>query len=79
MHLTLLQVICEIRGGDGYDETAKYLAEGALCLTDKSMKELPESSKRCGFLTPAVAFGERLQERIQDQGTHFGIRLAHSV
>jgi len=60
------QVVCEVRGGDpGYGETAKMLAESALCLT---YDELPEAA---GQLTTAVAMGDALIERLRRAGISF--------
>jgi short subunit dehydrogenase-like uncharacterized protein len=51
----------------GYGETAKMLAESALCLAlDEA--ELPE---RSGILTPATAMGTRLIERLRAAGMTF--------
>lgn len=51
----------------GYSETAKMLAEAALCLAHD---ELPESS---GQVTPAVALGPALRERLQRNAITFDI------
>ncbi|WP_328994310.1 saccharopine dehydrogenase NADP-binding domain-containing protein [Kribbella sp. NBC_01245] len=57
------RVTTEFAGGDpGYDETAKMLAECALCLT---YDELPETS---GQVTTAVAMGPALRKRLIDAG-----------
>jgi len=62
------RVVCEVAGGDpGYDETAKMLAESALCLA-RDRKDLP---KVFGTLTPATAFGPRLIPRLQAAGITF--------
>ncbi|HXG29386.1 MAG TPA: saccharopine dehydrogenase NADP-binding domain-containing protein [Nevskiales bacterium] len=59
------RVVTEVRGGDpGYGDTAKMLAESALCL---ARDPLPQ---RSGFLTPAVAMGDALIARLQ---RHAGI------
>jgi short subunit dehydrogenase-like uncharacterized protein len=56
----------EVSGGDpGYGETSKMLAESALCLAHD---ELPKLS---GQLTPAVAMGEKLVERLRKAGIEF--------
>jgi short subunit dehydrogenase-like uncharacterized protein len=61
-------VLTEVSGGDpGYGETSKMLAECALCLAHD---ELPE---RAGQLTPAVAMGEALIDRLQRAGIQFRI------
>jgi short subunit dehydrogenase-like uncharacterized protein len=60
------RVVTEVSGGDpAYGETAKMLAESALCLVHD---ELPESS---GQLTTAVAMGQPLLERLQRAGIVF--------
>jgi short subunit dehydrogenase-like uncharacterized protein len=65
------RVVTEVSGGDpGYGETAKMLAESALCLAHD---ELPE---RGGQLTPAVAMGQSLIDRLQRAGIDF--RVAES-
>lgn len=64
------RVFTEVSGGDpGYDETAKILAEGALCL---AFDELPSAS---GQLTTVAAMGDPLLERLQTAGIRF--RVAH--
>ncbi|PZT77792.1 MULTISPECIES: saccharopine dehydrogenase family protein [unclassified Streptomyces] len=53
------RVFTEVSGGDpGYDETAKMLAESALCL---ALDELPATS---GQVTTAAAMGDALLERL---------------
>ena len=60
------KVSAEVRGGDpGYGETSKMLAESALCL---AFDTLPE---RAGQLTPAVAMGEALIDRLTQAGIVF--------
>jgi saccharopine dehydrogenase (NAD+, L-glutamate forming) len=62
------RVQCEVRGGDpGYGETAKMLAESALCLAFDRAR-LPA---RAGVLTPMTAIGEALIERLQRAGISF--------
>jgi saccharopine dehydrogenase (NAD+, L-glutamate forming) len=62
------RVICEVRGGDpGYGETAKMLSESALCLAFDSLPE------RSGQLTPAVAMGEALIDRLVRAGITFEV------
>jgi short subunit dehydrogenase-like uncharacterized protein len=60
------RLVTEVAGGDpGYTETAKMLAESALCvLTD----DLPETS---GQVTTAVALGDALLARLQRAGITF--------
>jgi short subunit dehydrogenase-like uncharacterized protein len=54
------RVVTEVRGGDpGYGETAKMLSQAALSLAHD---DLPETA---GQLTPAVAMGDALLERLQ--------------
>jgi short subunit dehydrogenase-like uncharacterized protein len=60
------RVVTEVSGGDpGYGETSKMLAESALCLVHD---ELPA---RSGQLTPAVAMGEPLTDRLRRAGIEF--------
>lgn len=57
-----------VSGGDpGYTETSKMLAESALCLAFDSV---PETS---GQVTPAVAMGDRLLDRLQQAGMRFEV------
>ena len=58
---------CEVRGGDpGYDETAKMLAESALCLAlDESLPE------HFGVVPPAAAMGDAFIARLQAAGIAF--------
>ncbi|MFF0434123.1 saccharopine dehydrogenase family protein [Streptomyces sp. NPDC004327] len=65
------RVFTEVSGGDpGYDETAKMLAESALCL---AFDALPPTA---GQVTTAVAMGDALLERLRAAGLRF--RVAHS-
>ena len=60
------RVVTAVRGGDpGYTETAKMLAEAALCLAHD---ELPQTA---GQVTPAVAMGPALRERLRRNGISF--------
>jgi short subunit dehydrogenase-like uncharacterized protein len=62
------RVVTEVAGGDlGYDESAKMLAESALCLATDS---LPPAA---GQVTTAVAMGDALIERLQRQGITFEV------
>jgi short subunit dehydrogenase-like uncharacterized protein len=62
------RVITRVSGGDpGYDETAKMLAESALCL---AYDELPATS---GQVTTAVAMGETLIDRLRKAGIGFDV------
>ena len=55
-------------GGDpGYDETAKMLAESALCL---AFDDNPETA---GQVTTAAAMGENLLARLQLAGIRFEV------
>ena len=55
-----------VSGGDpGYDETAKMLAESALCLT------LDDNPETAGQVTTAVAMGDNLLARLQKAGLRF--------
>lgn len=64
------EVTTRVSGGDGgYGETAKMVAESALCLAF-DRERLPD---RAGVLTPAVAMGERLIERIERAGIRFEV------
>ncbi|MFG1625628.1 saccharopine dehydrogenase family protein [Kribbella sp. NPDC049227] len=60
------QVITEVAGGDpGYDETAKMLAESALCLC---RDDLPTTA---GQTTTAAAMGPALRQRLVNAGMTF--------
>ena len=62
------RVTTEVSGGDpGYGETAKMLAESALCL---AFDDNPETS---GQVTTAVAMGENLTERLVRAGIRFDV------
>jgi short subunit dehydrogenase-like uncharacterized protein len=62
------RVVTEVAGGDpGYDETAKMLAESALCLATDN---LPPTS---GQVTTAVAMGDALIERLRRRGITFEV------
>jgi short subunit dehydrogenase-like uncharacterized protein len=62
------RVVADVTGGDpGYGETSKMLAESALCLAHD---ELPD---RSGQLTPAVAMGQALIDRLQRAGIGFEV------
>jgi short subunit dehydrogenase-like uncharacterized protein len=64
----LRRLVTEVSGGDpGYGETAKMLAESALCL---AFDQLPE---RAGQLTPAVAMGDALISRLRTAGLRFAV------
>jgi short subunit dehydrogenase-like uncharacterized protein len=60
------RVVTEVTGGDpGYGETSKMLSQAALCL---AQDDLPE---RAGQLTPAVAMGQALIDRLVAAGIGF--------
>jgi short subunit dehydrogenase-like uncharacterized protein len=60
------RVVTQVAGGDpGYGETAKMLAESALCLASD---DLPRTS---GQVTTAVAMGDALIERLRGRGISF--------
>ena len=64
-----------VRGGDpGYGETSKMLAESALAMT-MDRQRLPPVY---GVLTPAVAMGEVLLERLQAAGIVFEVLAEES-
>ena len=60
------RIVTEVTGGDpGYGETSKMLAQSALCLAHD---DLPQ---RAGQLTPAVAMGQTLIDRLVAAGITF--------
>lgn len=60
------RVVTEVSGGDpGYDETAKMLAESAMCL---ALDDLPETA---GQVTTATAMGDALVDRLTKAGIRF--------
>jgi short subunit dehydrogenase-like uncharacterized protein len=62
------RVLTEVRGGDpGYTETAKMLAESALCLA------FDDNPPTAGQVTTATAMGERLTERLVRAGLVFRV------
>jgi saccharopine dehydrogenase (NAD+, L-glutamate forming) len=57
-----------VSGGDpGYDETAKMLAESALCLA------FDDNPATAGQVTTAVAMGDRLVTRLVKAGMKFDV------
>jgi saccharopine dehydrogenase (NAD+, L-glutamate forming) len=61
-------VATEVAGADpGYGETAKMLAESALCLAHDDLRPI------AGQLTTAVAMGEALRNRLQRAGIAFRV------
>jgi short subunit dehydrogenase-like uncharacterized protein len=66
------ELVTEVRGGDpGYGETAKMLGESALSLAQDPLEE------RAGQLTPAVAMGQPLIDRLKAAGIEFAVLEAH--
>lgn len=62
------RLLAEVSGGDpGYGETSKMLAESALCLAHDP---LPQAA---GQLTPAVAMGQALIDRLVRAGIQFRV------
>lgn len=62
------RVVTEVAGGDpGYGETAKMLAESALCLAHD---DLPATS---GQVTTAAAMGDALIDRLVKAGITFRV------
>ncbi|MCM0677623.1 saccharopine dehydrogenase NADP-binding domain-containing protein [Micromonospora phytophila] len=62
------RVLTEVAGGDpGYDETAKMLAESALCL---ALDDLPATT---GQVTPVTAMGDALLDRLVKAGMTFRV------
>jgi saccharopine dehydrogenase (NAD+, L-glutamate forming) len=62
------RVLTEVAGGDpGYGETAKMLAESALCLTHDDLPDL------AGQLTTATAMGDALRTRLEAAGLTFRV------
>jgi short subunit dehydrogenase-like uncharacterized protein len=62
------RVVTEVAGGDpGYGETAKMLAESALCL---AYDDLPATA---GQVTTVTAMGDALTERLQRAGITFSV------
>jgi short subunit dehydrogenase-like uncharacterized protein len=68
------RIVTEVKGGDpGYGETSKMLAESALCLAHD---DLPD---RAGQLTPAVAMGQALIDRLVAAGIGFATTADEAV
>jgi short subunit dehydrogenase-like uncharacterized protein len=62
------RLVTQVSGGDpGYGETSKMLGQSALCLAHDQM---PETA---GQVTPAVAMGDALRERLQRAGIRFEV------
>ena len=63
------RVVTRVSGGDpGYDETAKMLAESALCLL------LDDNPETAGSVTTAQAMGDNLMARLVAGGITFEVR-----
>ena len=68
------RVLTEVSGGDpGYDETAKMLAESALCL---ACDDLPPTA---GQVTPVTAMGDALLDRLVKAGMTFRVLRRHGT
>lgn len=61
------EVLCRVSGGDpGYDETARMLSEAAMGLALDAGMPL-----EAGVVTPVMALGDRLIERLEHSGMKF--------
>ena len=64
------RVVTAVRGGDpGYTETSKMVSEAALCLA-QDRERLPDTA---GVITPALAMGDLLTERLRAAGISFEV------
>ena len=62
------RLVTQVSGGDpGYGETSKMLAQSALCLAND---QLPQTA---GQVTPAVAMGDALTQRLMREGIRFEV------
>jgi short subunit dehydrogenase-like uncharacterized protein len=62
------ELFTRVSGGDpGYGETSKMLAQSALCLAHDDLPAL------AGQVTPAVAMGQALIDRLQREGIRFEV------
>ena len=62
------RVVTQVAGGDpGYTETAKMLAESALCLA------FDDNPTTAGSVTTAQAMGDNLLTRLQKAGMSFEV------
>ncbi|KAF9431792.1 hypothetical protein BGZ76_011693 [Entomortierella beljakovae] len=69
-----IRVMAVIQGGDpGYDETCRYLTEGALCIVQNEDRVRSENKVKGGVLTPAFAFGQILIERLRAQNVNVAV------
>jgi short subunit dehydrogenase-like uncharacterized protein len=63
-----IELRTQVSGGDpGYGETSKMLAQAALCLAHD---QLPDTA---GQVTPAVAMGQTLIDRLEREGIRFEV------
>jgi len=69
------EVRCDFIGRDGYFETARIAVETAMCLVF-DREALPFKG---GVLTPAVACGEALAQRLINSGVKFSMGKWHDV
>lgn len=60
------------QGDPGYHETAKMLAEAALCMA----LQLDKCTSLCGVCSPAAGIGMVLKERLADKGFFFNVDTA---
>eukprot|EP01040_Poterioochromonas_malhamensis_P010639 gene10639-11585_t len=69
-HVSLIGTIKAENGDPGYRQTAKMAAESAISL----LQEGDQLPKKFGVLTPSVAFGDKLKDRLSSRGITFDIR-----
>lgn len=69
------KVWARISGGDAYEETARVVAEAALCLAldrDRVLSRFSQvdgvTAPRGGVITPAAAFGNVIVDRLKKSG-----------
>ena len=61
-----------VEGKDGgYEDTAAMVSEAALLLLDPAARD---AMPRGGVLTPSIAFGAALRERIHEEGVVFDLK-----
>ncbi len=64
------EVVAQMTGGDpGYGDTAKMLAETAICLV-KDGRKIPQTA---GVITPVMATGTALKKRLNKSGVKFEV------
>eukprot|EP01089_Gocevia_fonbrunei_P003602 TRINITY_DN13581_c0_g1_i1.p1 TRINITY_DN13581_c0_g1~~TRINITY_DN13581_c0_g1_i1.p1 ORF type:complete len:433 (-),score=81.54 TRINITY_DN13581_c0_g1_i1:15-1286(-) len=66
-----LKVFGAYKGNEMYEETAKLLVEGGICLVEKN--NLGPLAAEGGFLTPATCLGNALVQRLQKTNTSLTI------